>query len=429
MPAMIPTPWIRAYDPAQEFLGGYGQGAQVGEANARLAQAAQQHAQQMQQEQQKLEMLGQQSNQKHLEEQQRLEIEKTYRDMQLTMQKRQLDTANQLMQAHTKQAADQLVAQAQFEKTYGELKAANPTMDPRELFPKALFANPFNIGKLPPGILQAAEAYEKRQPFVPQGVQDLGGGVKVFESAPNKYTQAKDATVGTKETLDQRAADKAIEAAQHTIEADEKELAAAPNKKVADFLEKRVEQKKLFINDTLHATGRAVMYLDVEGRPSQPGGGKPKTKVLQMWKDGEQPPPAPKAPAAAPAAAGGGGSPERTATSFIPSSFTGGLSSMQPQARIPQSMASDHEETVQEPSKATAAEPQWKWDSAKAISQAWKSGRISKTQAVAYLKAQFPGQEDAWLVRLLEPEWVTPAPPPKFISKMMGAEEQKSKYE
>lgn len=97
MPAMIPTPWIKAYDPAQEFLAGHGQGVNIAEANARSAlaaqqmqQAAQQHALQMQQEQQRLDAARVKAQQDYELDKQRMEITKSYYDQSMGLRKQEI---------------------------------------------------------------------------------------------------------------------------------------------------------------------------------------------------------------------------------------------------------------------------------------------------------------------------------------------------
>jgi hypothetical protein len=262
---MIPTPWIKGYDPAQEYLGGHAQGVQIGEANARitnaaqaLQQQAQQHAQQMQMEQQRLQMSQEQSQQRHLEELQNLEIQKSYRDMQLTMQKRQLDTANQRMQMLNKQAADQLVAQHDFEKDLSETQAANPNMSRNDAWAQVISRHPFV--KLNPGTLNYLEKVSN-QAFVPKS-QTLADGTKVLELAPGKFSQAKTAAKDTIDPWDHLRItenQKRIDAIENRIVADG--LMNKP-KKLAEA-RKAEEEFKIAINNIERQNGKPLSFPEV----------------------------------------------------------------------------------------------------------------------------------------------------------------------
>lgn len=133
MPAPLPTnlSWIQPPDTARNYLAGIQIGMEEQAAQARMAEIAQRQQlaqQQLMMEQQKLEMQHQENQQRHLEAQQELAINKTYRDMQLTAQKRQLDMAGQVMQARTQQAAQQAAATMEWEQ-FNKTLDANPALD------------------------------------------------------------------------------------------------------------------------------------------------------------------------------------------------------------------------------------------------------------------------------------------------------------
>lgn len=134
---MIPTPWIKAYDPAQEYLGGFSQGAQLQEANARIAEASQ-HLQAQQQEAQ----MHHELEQKRLEqnsrlEQQQLEISKAYHDAQVGMQMQRLEEAKKVNEWKMQKFAQQ--AQVQMQARQRIASGEDPTKVWMELGPEMGF--------------------------------------------------------------------------------------------------------------------------------------------------------------------------------------------------------------------------------------------------------------------------------------------------
>lgn len=194
MAAPLPTQlnWVHGPEVAQNYLAGAELGLQAETAQARLAEFAQRtqlEQQQLGMEQQKLGMMAEENKMKHLEAQQSLAIEKSYRDMQLAAQKRQLDMAGQLMQARTKQMADQFAAEEELKKNYATVQQQHPDWEPARVFGSAIFMNPIGLGKLPPGIMSAA-ANMPKQAFVPQEIK-LKSGAEMIEEAPGKWVQRK----------------------------------------------------------------------------------------------------------------------------------------------------------------------------------------------------------------------------------------------
>lgn len=106
---MIPTPWIKAYDPAQEFLSGHAQGVQIAEANARLQQSQQHAAMQAELEKQRIE---QQSRM----ESQRIEISKAYHDSQVALERDRLAQAKEMNDFQMKKYADMAAARMEISK-------------------------------------------------------------------------------------------------------------------------------------------------------------------------------------------------------------------------------------------------------------------------------------------------------------------------
>ncbi len=91
-------PWIKAPD----LAGDYARGVQLGQAAA--------------QESQRLQMQQEENQRAHLMEQQRLQVDKAYKDQQLTMQKQELDQATQLNQIKINEAARSLDARNKYQQ-------------------------------------------------------------------------------------------------------------------------------------------------------------------------------------------------------------------------------------------------------------------------------------------------------------------------
>lgn len=117
MPAMVPTPWIEGPPPAAAtFLQGYGQGAQVGEANARIAQAQAALAAQQQQHTAEIEMRKQQIAQNTRLELQKAEIAKAYHEAQIGMAQQRLQQAKAMDQLKWMQSAHKFAASQEYER-------------------------------------------------------------------------------------------------------------------------------------------------------------------------------------------------------------------------------------------------------------------------------------------------------------------------
>lgn len=170
---MIPTPWIKAYDPAQEFLGGYSQGAQVAEANARMAQAAQQHAQQIQHAAQQLQQQQHEAQMRHEIEQQRLEqnsrieqqqleISRAYHDAQIGMQQQRLQEAKVMNDQRIKQYADMAAGRMEISKRVAAGEDFDKVM--MEVGPRA-------FGNSSSAVSSAMRIAERRQAPPPQWTQ------------------------------------------------------------------------------------------------------------------------------------------------------------------------------------------------------------------------------------------------------------------
>lgn len=136
MPAGLPeTPWIRSYDTPALYLHGYGQGAQIAEAQARLAQQQQQFA--VQSEMQKQEM-----EQKNRLAQQQMEIMNAYRTAQIGLQQQKLKEAQNVNAIKTANAAQLMQAQRKYQTDLNDIVSANPNLSYEEAQMKAISMNP-----------------------------------------------------------------------------------------------------------------------------------------------------------------------------------------------------------------------------------------------------------------------------------------------
>jgi hypothetical protein len=134
--------WLRPADPAAHFMEAFRVGAQIQEANQRLAQSARQTDQQtalerqrllqnQQYEQQRIGVQQQQvqleaerSQQEMLRHEQQIEMTRAYRDEQMQLQKARLDEAAKYNQARTQQAAAKFAQQQQYQQTLEQIDKA-----------------------------------------------------------------------------------------------------------------------------------------------------------------------------------------------------------------------------------------------------------------------------------------------------------------
>lgn len=181
MPAPLPTNLLERQpaNPAAYYLKGAEFGLEQQTAQARLAEFAQRtqlEQQQLGMEQQKLGMMEEENKMKHLEAQQSLAIEKSYRDMQLTAQKRQLDMAGQRLQEQTKLAAMQSAAMMEYDQGMQAIES-NPALDDVQK-QNARAALVMRVGpKLPMGRMTAVSEALKQMAPTPsflQGVPVMG---------------------------------------------------------------------------------------------------------------------------------------------------------------------------------------------------------------------------------------------------------------
>ena len=204
MPAPLPaTPWLQGPDVGRQFLGG----AQIGVEQARIGQ-----------EQQRLQIQAQQAEQQRMQEEQRLAIAHQYQQQQIGLQQQQLKQAQQLNQVKIQQAGRMAQARMQFNA------AVSGGMNPQEAFAKF---GPDMVPSMAGMGTFYSQMARQQQPFAPGQAVDVGGGAKVFQSAPGRYTQLREpaagktppvpqSTIGLREayTAGLKAAQTSLEAAQ-----------------------------------------------------------------------------------------------------------------------------------------------------------------------------------------------------------------------
>lgn len=273
MPASLGIPpWLQPPDVGRQFLGG----AQIGVEQARIGQAAQHlQAQVNQQEQQRL------------EEQQRMEIAHEYQQQQLGLRRQQLQQAQQISQMKVQEAARQGQAMMAYSRGVQEVDARQD-LSPEQKQQAKISLMQQHGPQMSEGRMSGMASMLKQMApppsFNPRDV-DLGGGHRVFESAPNKFTEYK--APSTSETPDQREVDKAIAVAESSIKDIEKDLRlakASGNVEQQKELEEQIQEKQQYINQRLYETKRPIRYDKVEGQPSRKADAAsvPKFKVLKI---------------------------------------------------------------------------------------------------------------------------------------------------
>lgn len=154
MPYPYPN-WIQPPDLAGE----YARGAQLGL------------------EQSRMQMQAEENQRAHLMEQQRLEVEKAYKDQQLAMQKQELDQATQLNKLKIQDAAQRMSAQ----KAYQDF--VNAGGDPTE----GMLKFGMQLGLDSSGFYNlAAKAAAAKHPFVPEEMT-TPGGVHMVKRSPTAW--------------------------------------------------------------------------------------------------------------------------------------------------------------------------------------------------------------------------------------------------
>jgi hypothetical protein len=139
------VPWIKAADPAKEFLQAYQTSAQIAQAKSRMAQAAaqadreyalQQQAMEQRQAIQQQEMEQRQQRQQRQDEQdaQQLEVTKAYKEQQMQLGQQKLAQAKDYNDQRIKQAAQKFTTQQQAQQEISAIDdaIANGDIDEEE---------------------------------------------------------------------------------------------------------------------------------------------------------------------------------------------------------------------------------------------------------------------------------------------------------
>ena len=131
MPSGTIPSWLQPADPARNFLQAYQAGAQIQQANRRLQQSQQEMDQQYAAQQQKQDLdqkklAAEQEREKNqaLQEQQQLEVTKSYHDQQIGMQQDRLKQAKAASDARIQQAAQRYGQQMQIQQRAAGIHAA-----------------------------------------------------------------------------------------------------------------------------------------------------------------------------------------------------------------------------------------------------------------------------------------------------------------
>ena len=122
MPAGLPTtPWLQPPNTTENYLKGFGLGQQGAAEQAQINMASQRLQQQAQQTQMEIEAKKSEQDRQYQMDQQKLEIEKAYRQSQIGMEQQRVDQAKQTFDFKTKQAAQSMQAQGQYQTDYDSM--------------------------------------------------------------------------------------------------------------------------------------------------------------------------------------------------------------------------------------------------------------------------------------------------------------------
>jgi hypothetical protein len=118
------VPWIKAADPAKEFLQAYQTSAQISQANARMAQSAAQADREYALQQQAMEQRQERQQRQDDQDAQQLEVTKSYREQQMQLGQQKLAQAKEYNDQRIKQAAQKFTTQQQAQQEIGAIDAA-----------------------------------------------------------------------------------------------------------------------------------------------------------------------------------------------------------------------------------------------------------------------------------------------------------------
>jgi hypothetical protein len=132
MPGIVP--WIKAADPAKEFLQAYQTSAQIAQANARMAQSAAQADREYALQQQAMEQRQQRQQRQDEQDAQQLEVTKAYKEQQMQLGQQKLVQAKEYNDQRIKQAAQKFTTQQQAQQEIGAIDnaIANGDIDEEE---------------------------------------------------------------------------------------------------------------------------------------------------------------------------------------------------------------------------------------------------------------------------------------------------------
>lgn len=234
MPYAYPN-WIVPPDLSGEFA----RGAQLGLEQARM--------QQQQEENQR----------QHLMEQQRLEVEKAYKDQQLAMQKQELDQATKLNQLKIQDAAQRMSAQKGFQDYVNSL---GPNPDPDDIV-RGILKFGTGMGVDSSGFYNlAAKQAALKHPFVPADIT-TPRGVNLVQLSPNRFEVAPDTKSKT--------ADEA-QKSKFALEDAYKQLDEARRAEVADVNPKHREANRKRVIDAMNHLKEIINPETATAKPSTP---------------------------------------------------------------------------------------------------------------------------------------------------------------
>jgi hypothetical protein len=110
------VPWIKAADPAKEFLQAYQTSAQIAQANARMAQSAAQADREYALQQQAMQQRQERQQRQDEQDAQQLEVTKAYREQQMQLGQQKLAQAKQDNDQKIQQSAQAAGRQMQLQK-------------------------------------------------------------------------------------------------------------------------------------------------------------------------------------------------------------------------------------------------------------------------------------------------------------------------
>jgi hypothetical protein len=208
MPANFIAPWIKAADPAKEFLQAYQASASISQANARLAQSAAQADREYALQQQAMEQRQERQQRQDDQDAQQLEVTKSYREQQMQLGQQKLAQAKEYNDARIKQAAVRFGTMQQAQQKMASINAAEQdgTISSEEAENQKLAVFAESSAGNAPASASMAGIMERRQPAkAPLQTPLPGGGMAITgqANAPLRIIQPpKTATVNPDAALE-----------------------------------------------------------------------------------------------------------------------------------------------------------------------------------------------------------------------------------